>query len=165
MYICIASASFLRYTLPEQRCALETVRKKGLRKGTWRPTVAGIGVLPAVSKDIEFQSQKAAQEYVMATLTDSPRKTTKGVAFLMEESAPQDIFTPEDLSEEHLAIGHMVDEFWANEVEPNLPDPREEAGRRAGGAAEVGGTGSDRDDDPGGVWRHGNGSAVVDGGS
>jgi alkylation response protein AidB-like acyl-CoA dehydrogenase len=47
------------------------------------------------------------------------------MAFLIEESAPQDIFTPEDLSEEHLAVGHMVDEFWANEVEPNLPAIRE----------------------------------------
>src|SRR6266851_3885639 len=61
----------------------------------------------------------------MTTLTDSPRNTTKGTAFLIEESAPQDIFTPEDLSEEHLAVGHMVDEFWANEVEPNLPAIRE----------------------------------------
>jgi alkylation response protein AidB-like acyl-CoA dehydrogenase len=57
----------------------------------------------------------------MTTLTDIPRKTTKGTAFLLEESTPQDIFTPEDLSEEHLAVGRMVDEFWANEVEPNLP--------------------------------------------
>jgi alkylation response protein AidB-like acyl-CoA dehydrogenase len=61
----------------------------------------------------------------MTTLTDTPRKTTKGTAFLIEDSAPQDIFTPEDLSEEHLAVGHMVDEFWANEVEPNLPAIRE----------------------------------------
>jgi alkylation response protein AidB-like acyl-CoA dehydrogenase len=61
----------------------------------------------------------------MTTLTDVPRKTTKGTAFLIEDSAPQDIFTPEDLSEEHLAVGHMVDEFWANEVEPNLPAIRE----------------------------------------
>src|ERR1700736_3723012 len=60
----------------------------------------------------------------MATLTDTPRKT-KGSAFLIEESTPQDIFTPEDLSEEHLAVGQMVDEFWANEVEPNLPAIRE----------------------------------------
>jgi alkylation response protein AidB-like acyl-CoA dehydrogenase len=29
------------------------------------------------------------------------------------------------LSEEHLAVGRMVDEFWANEVEPNLPAIRE----------------------------------------
>ena len=61
----------------------------------------------------------------MTTLTDTPRKTTKGTAFLLEDSTPQDIFTPEDLSEEHLAVGHMVDEFWANEVAPNLPAIRE----------------------------------------
>ena len=61
----------------------------------------------------------------MTTLTDTQRKTTRGTAFLIEESTPQDIFTPEDLSEEHLAVGHMVDEFWANEVEPNLPAIRE----------------------------------------
>jgi alkylation response protein AidB-like acyl-CoA dehydrogenase len=62
----------------------------------------------------------------MTTSTDIPRKTkTKGTAYLIEESAPQDVFTPEDLSEEHLAIGRMVDEFWANEVEPNLPAIRD----------------------------------------
>src|SRR5580693_7260146 len=61
----------------------------------------------------------------MTTLTDISRKTTKGTAFLFEESAPNDVFTPEDLSEEHLAVGRMVDEFWANEVEPNLPAIRE----------------------------------------
>src|SRR5580692_2070727 len=61
----------------------------------------------------------------MTTLTDISRKTTKGVAFLIENSTPQDIFTPEDLSGEHLAVGRMVDEFWANEVEPNLPAIRE----------------------------------------
>jgi alkylation response protein AidB-like acyl-CoA dehydrogenase len=64
----------------------------------------------------------------MTTLTDILRKTTsktKGTAFLLEDSAPHDIFTPEDLSDEHLAVGRMVDEFWANEVEPNLPAIRE----------------------------------------
>src|ERR1700682_643 len=61
----------------------------------------------------------------MTTLTDIPRKTRRGTAFLIEESAPQAVFTPEDLSEEHLAVGRMVDEFWANEVEPNLPAIRE----------------------------------------
>ena len=61
----------------------------------------------------------------MTTLTDTSRKTTKGMAFLIEDSTPQDIFTPEDLTEDHLAVGRMVDEFWANEVEPNLPAIRE----------------------------------------
>jgi len=70
----------------------------------------------------------------MTTLTDIARKTTKGTAFLIEESTPQDIFTPEDLSEEHLAVGHMVDQFWANEVEPNLPAIR---GKKPGVAMAV----------------------------
>ena len=61
----------------------------------------------------------------MTTLTDVQRKMTKGTAFLFEEFSPSDIITPEDLSEEHLAIGHMVDEFWTHEVEPNLPAIRE----------------------------------------
>ena len=39
--------------------------------------------------------------------------------------SPAQVFTPEDLSEEHLAIGRMIDEFWASEVEPNLPPIRE----------------------------------------
>src|SRR5581483_8278499 len=45
---------------------------------------------------------------------------TKGGAFLIEESTPNDIFTVEDLSEEHLAIARTADEFWANEVDPNI---------------------------------------------
>jgi alkylation response protein AidB-like acyl-CoA dehydrogenase len=60
----------------------------------------------------------------MTTLAVS-RKAAKGTGFLIEDSTPQDIFTPEDLTEEHLAIGRMVDEFWTNEVEPNLPAIRE----------------------------------------
>jgi alkylation response protein AidB-like acyl-CoA dehydrogenase len=53
-----------------------------------------------------------------ATLTTA---TKKGTAFLLEELSAHDIFTAEDLTEEHQAIGRTVDEFWANEVEPNLP--------------------------------------------
>jgi alkylation response protein AidB-like acyl-CoA dehydrogenase len=43
-----------------------------------------------------------------------------GGAFLIEEFSPEEVFTAEDLSEEHLAIAHTVDEFWANDVEPHL---------------------------------------------
>src|SRR5450759_4793224 len=60
----------------------------------------------------------------MTTLTDIPRKT-RGTAFLIEEKVNLDIFTSEDMREENLAVGHMVYEFWANEVEPNLPAIRE----------------------------------------
>jgi len=44
----------------------------------------------------------------------------KGGGFLIEETAPGDVFTPEDLTEEHQAVGRAVDVFWANEVTPNL---------------------------------------------
>ena len=45
-----------------------------------------------------------------------------GGAFLIEEFSPDEVFTAEDLSEEHLAIARTVDEFWANDVEPHLAD-------------------------------------------
>ena len=45
---------------------------------------------------------------------------TKGGAFLIEEREPHEIFTPEDLSAEHLAIARAADEFWNQEVEPRL---------------------------------------------
>ena len=60
----------------------------------------------------------------MTTLTEIPGKT-RGSAFLFEDVLPTQVFTPEDLTEEHLAIGRMIDEFWANEVEPNLPAIRD----------------------------------------
>ena len=60
----------------------------------------------------------------MTTLTEIPGKT-RGSAFLFEDALPTQVFTPEDLTEEHLAIGRMLDEFWASEVEPNLPAIRE----------------------------------------
>ena len=44
----------------------------------------------------------------------------RGGAFLIEDRSPREVFTAEDLSEEHLAIARTVDEFWAKEVEPNL---------------------------------------------
>jgi len=55
----------------------------------------------------------------MATATVS-LPITRGGAFLIENRAPSEIFTVEDLSEEHLAIARTVDAFWAREVEPNI---------------------------------------------
>ncbi|HMJ60125.1 MAG TPA: acyl-CoA dehydrogenase family protein, partial [Bryobacteraceae bacterium] len=43
-----------------------------------------------------------------------------GGAFLIEESAPESVFTAEDLTEEHLAIGRTAEEFFRKEIEPNL---------------------------------------------
>ena len=55
----------------------------------------------------------------MATAAVSLPKV-KGGAFLIEDRAPHEIFTPEDLTEEHLAIARTAEEFWAKEVEPNI---------------------------------------------
>jgi alkylation response protein AidB-like acyl-CoA dehydrogenase len=55
----------------------------------------------------------------MATASTS-LPIVSGGAFLIEDRAPEEIFTAEDLSQEHLAIARTVDEFWAREVEPNL---------------------------------------------
>jgi alkylation response protein AidB-like acyl-CoA dehydrogenase len=58
----------------------------------------------------------------------------KGAGFLLEEITPEEVFTREDLSEEHIAIGRTVEEFWANEIEPNLPAIRQ---KQPGVALEV----------------------------
>ncbi len=59
----------------------------------------------------------------MATAT-AARPAIKGGAFLIEERTPDEIFTPEDLTEEHRAIGRTVDQFWANDVEPHIEEIR-----------------------------------------
>src|SRR5499427_1815618 len=69
----------------------------------------------------------------MATTT-SLYTARKGAAFLLEDVTPEEVFTREDLSEEHIAIERTVEEFWANEVEPNLPAIRQ---KKPGVALEV----------------------------
>ena len=47
-------------------------------------------------------------------------KRAKGGSFLIEESEPRDIFTPEDLSEEQRAVAKTANEFVTNEVMPAI---------------------------------------------
>jgi len=61
----------------------------------------------------------------MTTRTATPLQA-KGGAFLVEARSPGEIFTPEDLTEEHLAIADTVDDFWVNEVEPHLEEIRQQ---------------------------------------
>jgi alkylation response protein AidB-like acyl-CoA dehydrogenase len=61
----------------------------------------------------------------MTTTTAAPL-SAKGGAFLIEDRASNDIFTAEDLNDEHLAIARTIDEFWTNEVEPNLEAIRQQ---------------------------------------
>jgi len=59
----------------------------------------------------------------MATMTVAIPKT-QGGAFLVDTRAPEDIFTPEDFTEEHHAIRKTTDEFWAKEVVPHIEEIR-----------------------------------------
>lgn len=44
----------------------------------------------------------------------------KGGAFLVEESTPRQVFSMEDLSEEHWAIARTASEFFEKEIAPNI---------------------------------------------
>src|SRR5579862_1528917 len=61
----------------------------------------------------------------MTTSATTSLKISGGV-FLIEDVSPDEVFTAEDLSEEHLAIARTVDEFWANDVEPRLEAIRQQ---------------------------------------
>lgn len=61
----------------------------------------------------------------MTTAAGTPLQV-KGGAFLIEDRSPNEIFTAEDLNEEHRAIARTVDQFWTNEVEPHLEAIRQQ---------------------------------------
>ena len=54
----------------------------------------------------------------MDTMSALTTKRVKGGSFLTEEREPQDVFTPEDLSEEQRQIAKTASEFAINEVLP-----------------------------------------------
>ena len=50
------------------------------------------------------------------------KKIIKGGAFLIEERAPEDIFTPEDFTEEHRMIADTTRQFIDNEVNTRIDE-------------------------------------------
>src|SRR6202522_164480 len=55
----------------------------------------------------------------MASSTISPTKH-KGGSFLMEPTSPEQLFSPEDFTDEHRAIARTTEEFWTKEIAPNV---------------------------------------------
>src|SRR5215475_4026689 len=55
----------------------------------------------------------------MAT-TAIPTKKISGGSFLLEERRTDEVFTPEDFSEQHQLIGQTAEEFALNEIVPNI---------------------------------------------
>src|SRR6195256_1303816 len=56
----------------------------------------------------------------MATTTAVPSTKISGGSFLLEERQPNEVFTPEDFSEQHQLIGQTAEEFAVNEIVPNI---------------------------------------------
>lgn len=56
----------------------------------------------------------------MATVTAMPTKMLPGGSFLIEERNPNDIFTPEDFTEQHQLIAQTAEEFATKEIVPNV---------------------------------------------
>ena len=55
----------------------------------------------------------------MATAT-VPKSKISGGSFLLEKPTPENLFTPEDFSEQHQLIGQTTEEFANNEIIPNI---------------------------------------------
>ena len=56
----------------------------------------------------------------MATLSAIPATKIPGGSFLIEERRPEDVFTPEDFTEQHLLIAQTAEEFANKEIVPNI---------------------------------------------
>ena len=55
----------------------------------------------------------------MATITTVPSTKVSGGSFLLESRRPDEVFTPEDFTEQHHLIGQTAEEFAVNEILPN----------------------------------------------
>ena len=56
----------------------------------------------------------------MATVTAMPNVKIAGGSFLIEERKPEEVFTPEDFTEQHLLIARTAEEFAVKEIVPNI---------------------------------------------
>jgi butyryl-CoA dehydrogenase len=56
----------------------------------------------------------------MATLTAVPSNKIPGGGFLIEERTPDEVFTPEDFTEQHTLIAQTAEEFANKEIVPNI---------------------------------------------
>jgi butyryl-CoA dehydrogenase len=56
----------------------------------------------------------------MATTTTTPNTKIPGGSFLLDSRRPDEVFTPEDFTEQHRLIGQTTEEFALNEIVPNI---------------------------------------------
>ena len=58
----------------------------------------------------------------MATATEIRSRSITGGSFLIENHSAQEVFTPEDLTDEHLTIARTTREFYDKEVAPHVDE-------------------------------------------
>src|SRR3981189_110332 len=58
----------------------------------------------------------------MATTTAIPSTKISGGSFLLEERKADEVFTPEDFTEQHQLIGQTAEEFAVNEILPSAEE-------------------------------------------
>ena len=63
-------------------------------------------------------NEGASRRDFMVT-TAIPNTKISGGSFLLEERRPEEVFTPEDFTEQHQLIGQTAEEFAVNEILPN----------------------------------------------
>src|ERR1700686_1809802 len=56
----------------------------------------------------------------MASTSSAPGTSISGGSFLLEARPPEEIFTPEDFSEQHVLIAQTAEEFAQKEIIPNI---------------------------------------------
>ncbi|HUK47504.1 MAG TPA: acyl-CoA dehydrogenase family protein [Terriglobales bacterium] len=56
----------------------------------------------------------------MATTVSAPSAAVQGGSFLLESRKPEEVFTPEDFSEQHVLIAQTAEEFAQKEIIPNV---------------------------------------------
>ena len=56
----------------------------------------------------------------MVTVARRPTSKISGGSFLIEERTPEEVFTPEDFTEQHLLIAQTAEEFANQEIVPNI---------------------------------------------
>src|SRR5260370_2604483 len=57
---------------------------------------------------------------LMMATTAVSRSKISGGSFLVEQRRPDEVFTPEDFTEQHQLVGQTAEEFAVNEIVPNI---------------------------------------------
>src|SRR4051794_29723006 len=88
---------------------------------------AGAWARPAFSSACNSQQRtkeklKMATEALRAPEMQSPIVAAKGGSFLVEDRTPEEIFTPEDMTEEQRMIGKTTADWMDKDVLPKLPE-------------------------------------------